>query len=144
MSKTQTTKRARSRKIAVAEQTPIERAKGIAASVYFANRAMNEAKAKHDKLRKELYSLMKEMGTDTLQLTANDSDGNISPLEAEISCPTTQAVDKVKLLKLVSKDQFIAMATVTQAAIKSGVGSSVLNQVLVPKVGTENVSVHTV
>lgn len=63
------------------------------------------------------------------------------PLVAVIEAPTRQGVDPVKLQKLVSMEQFLSVVSVSQKAVEEGIGKSVLNQVLVPTTGTENVTV---
>ena len=104
--------------------------------VFEEGRRANEASRKHDAARKALYAKMKESGMETFETT------HLSlPLVAVIEAPTRQGVDPVKLQKLVSMEQFLSVVSVSQKAVEEGIGKSVLNQVLVPTTGTENVTV---
>lgn len=128
--------RTRKRDLAVSEPTPKQKAEDMAAKVFEFNKEMNAAKSKHDKLRKELYSFMCEHGMKNFEALAGDI-----PIVAELVTPTGQAVDPIKLQKLVSMEQFLEMVSVSQKAVTDTVGGAVLNQVLVNTVGTENVKI---
>ena len=116
----------------------------LAKVTYEANRRMNVAKAVEDKSRKELYLKMKQLGISALDGTAEALDGSEVKIHAKFTRTDRNAVDTEKLKKLVSVEQFMDMATVTQGAVVSKVGTSVLNQVLIVKEGEEFVSVKSV
>ena len=113
----------------------------LAVEHYDNNIQANFHKRTSDKARKELYKGMKEHAVVGFDCRFKDADGREVLLTALISAPTGNTVDVQKLRKLVTEEQFIKMASVTQAAIEEVVGTAILNQCLVPSVGTENVTV---
>ena len=141
--KTTRTRGPRKRNIDVAEQSEQSVTEQLVASVFLANKEMNAIKNKHDKLRKELFSKMKDLGFEKLGTIVTD-DGVTLPIEAVISAPEGQAVDARKLSKIIPMDKFLDVVTVSQKSVVDKLGTSILNQVLVTTKGTENVSVKVV
>jgi len=141
--KTTRAPRSRKRNLDVTEQSEQSVTEELVAAVFLANKEMNALKNKHDKLRKELYAKMKDLGFDKLG-TVVTSDGVSLPIEAVISAPEGQSVDARKLSKIIPMDKFLDVVTVSQKSVSDKLGSSILNQVLVSTKGTENVSVKVV
>lgn len=113
----------------------------LAVETYDHNVQANFHKRTSDKARKELYKGMKDNAVVAFDCKFKDTDDREILLHAMISAPTGNTVDVQKLRKLVTEEQFVKMASVTQAAIEEVVGTAILNQCLVPLVGTENVTV---
>ena len=140
--KAPSTTRTRTRKLDVSKDES-KKLETMIAEVFALNKQMNEAKTKHDKLRRELFSQMKTKGLDHLSAIAMLSTGEV-PVEALIQTPEGQAVDATKLSGLIPLSTFLEVVTVSQKAVIDKLGTAMLNQVLVPTKGTENVVVRVI
>lgn len=113
----------------------------LAQSAYLENKKANAAKAAYERDRKDLFGQMELARVGGFTFTGHDELGSKLILEATISAATGQAVDVQKLRKLVNDEQFMAIVSATQGAIKAVVGEAVLTQCLVPVTGERNVHV---
>lgn len=142
---TETRTRTRNRKLDIdpIKVSPRDALNHLAIEYYTNNREMNARKGKADKARKSLYSGMKELNLQSFSTSFQEPDAaRPVTLDVTIETPTGQAVDVRKLRSLVTEDQFYAIISASAAAVTEAVGTSILNQVLVPSVGTENVKVR--
>lgn len=118
----------------------------LAVTYYTENKAMNAAKNKSEKARKELYGGMKERGIKSFDLTTN-IDGSPIILDVEIGdgrATTEVSVEKLFELQAkgrISKENLIAMLSATVGKVEEIGGKDILAQVSSSKPGTENVKV---
>ncbi len=124
-----------------------EEIRTLMTETYLNNRAKNTATKAEEKSRKDLLAAMDADKRGTAMVTVNLPDpanpGKTIPvgLTAEVATPTTEQVDVLKLVKLVSLEDFLKVAKATKTDVEKMFGKAVFARCRITNKGTTNVSV---
>ena len=112
----------------------------LASEFYADNKASNDLAAKARATRKDLFRSMKRAGLKAFKLHTSIG-GKSLLLDVSLVTPTRQVVDVEALRKLVDADTFARIVEASQVKVKAEVGEAILQQVLTPQEGKEDVVV---
>lgn len=124
-----------------------ENIRTLMTETYLNNRVKNTATRAEAKARKDLLAAMDTDGRQTAMVTVNVEDpanpGKTIPvgLTAEVATPITEQVDVVKLVKLVSLEDFLKVAKATKTDVEKMFGKAVFARCRIENKGDANVSV---